>query len=122
MLLRSTQSIGCICVADSADGGETWSSARPTSLPNPNSGIDAVRLADGRIVLCHNPVESGRTPLVLSVSEDDGDTWREAVVLESGPGEYSYPAVVQAADGALHVTYTWRRERIAHVEVTASDL
>jgi predicted neuraminidase len=113
MLLRSAR-IGRICEAVSNDGGETWSDARPTALPNPNSGIDAVRLRDGRVALCHNPVERGRTPLMLSVSEDDGVTWREAAVLESEPGEYSYPALVQAEAGEVHVTYTWRRERIAH--------
>jgi predicted neuraminidase len=122
MLLRPTQRIGRICLAGSDDAGETWSHARPTELPNPNSGIDAVRLTDGRIVLCHNPVERGRTPLVLSLSEDDGDTWRAVATFESEPGEYSYPAIVQAADGSIHVTYTWRRERIAHAVLRPSEL
>ncbi|HXH21211.1 MAG TPA: sialidase family protein [Dehalococcoidia bacterium] len=121
MLLRSAR-IGRICEARSSDRGETWTAAAPTALANPNSGIDAVRLQDGRVILCHNPLERGRTPLVLSVSEDDGDTWREAVQLESGPGEYSYPAVVQASDGEIHVTYTWRRERIGHAVLAPEDL
>jgi predicted neuraminidase len=116
MLLRSAR-IGRICEAVSHDEGETWSAARPTSMPNPNSGIDAVRLRDGRVVLCHNPVERGRTPLVLSTSDDGGETFREAVVLESEPGEYSYPALIEASTGEVHVTYTWRRERIAHAAV-----
>jgi predicted neuraminidase len=116
MLMRSAR-IGRICEAVSNDEGETWSEARPTSMPNPNSGIDAVRLRDGRVVLCHNPVERGRTPLVLSVSDDGGETFREALVLESEPGEYSYPALIEASSGEVHVTYTWRRERIAHAAV-----
>ena len=46
----------------------------------------------------------------------DGNAWRRAAVLEA-PGEHSYPAMIQARDGPVHVTYTWRRERIRHVIV-----
>ena len=37
----------------------------------------------------------------------DGQTWQAALVLESEPGEYSYPAVIQARDGWVHVTYSY---------------
>jgi predicted neuraminidase len=43
-------------------------------------------------------------------------------VLEDAPGEYSYPAVIQADDGSLHITYTWNRRRIRHVSVAPNEL
>jgi len=58
----------------------------------------------------------GRDKLEVAVSPD-GKAWRRAVVLEDAPGEYSYPAAIQSRDGLVHVTYTWRRERIKHVVV-----
>lgn len=114
MAMRATRRIGRVCLADSYDRGRTWTAARRTELPHPSSGLDAVRLRDGRVVLVHNPTNAGRTPLVVAVSEDAGQSWRPAVVLEDEPGEYSYPAVIEAPDGLLHITYTWRRRRIAH--------
>jgi len=122
MLVRSTQRIGRICYADSGDGGKSWTEARTTSLPNPNSGIDAVALKDGRIVLVYNHTERGRTPLNVSVSGDGGTTWNMSQTLESGPGEFSYPAVIQASNGDVHITYTWNRLRIRHAVISLKDI
>jgi predicted neuraminidase len=125
-LCRTMQ--GFMAACDSADGGGAWGAMALTALPNPNSGIDGVVLRDGRAVLCYNPTvtppgEWGgpRTPLMLAVS-DDGMVWRDAVTLEDGPGEYSYPAVIQAADGEVHVAYTWRRAAIRHAVVDAAPV
>jgi predicted neuraminidase len=114
ILCRSRQ--GVITEAWSEDGGETWSRMTATSLPNPSAGIDALRLKDGRFLLVYNPSAQGRDKLEIAVSFD-GKKWRQAVVLENAPGEYSYPAAIQSRDGLVHVTYTWRRERIRHVAV-----
>jgi len=110
-LCRSRQ--GRVTESWSEDGGNTWSAMKATSLPNPNSGLDAVTLRDGRHLLVYNPVARGRTPLVVAVSHD-GAAWRTVVTLEEQPGEYSYPAIIQGRDGRVHVTYTWKRERIKH--------
>src|SRR5436190_14366855 len=100
----------------SSDGGRTWAAVSLTSLRNPNSGIDALTLRDGRHLIVYNHTTSGRSPLNVSVSRD-GKTWDAALVLESALGEYSYPAVIQSSDGHVHVTYTWKRQRIRHVVI-----
>ncbi len=114
ILCRSRQRV--VTEAWSADGGRSWGAMTATSLPNPSAGIDAVRLADGRFLLAYNPTPSGRSPLALAVSRD-GRSWQRAVTLEDDDGEYSYPALIQGRDGRVHVTYTWRRQRIQHVVV-----
>lgn len=111
---RSTESIGRICQADSYNNGFTWSEVKATSLPNPNSGIDVVRLQDGRLVMIYNRSTHSRTPLNLAVSHGD-DQWKDFYELETGPGEYSYPALIQAREGDLLMTYTWHREKIRFV-------
>ena len=118
---RATSQIGRICVADSNDNGVNWSNARALDLPNPNSGIDAVALRDGRIVLVYNHATRGRTPLNLAVSRD-GEHFTDFRTLESGPGEFSYPALIEAHDGSLLLTYTWNRKRIRFVQVPLIDI
>lgn len=98
----------------SNDGGKTWGEMSLTSLPNPNSGTDAVTLSDGRQLLVFNNTEKGRSPLNVAISKDAAQ-WDIAAALETEPGEYSYPAVIQTKDGTLHVTYTWKRQRVKHV-------
>ena len=115
----------------SRDGGVSWSSMTASSLPNNNSGTDAVTLKDGRQLLVYNHVKPGpelpngkgpRTPLNVAVS-NDGKTWYAALVLEdSQVSQYSYPSVIQTADGLVHIVYTWRRERVKHVVIDPSKL
>jgi predicted neuraminidase len=105
----------------SRDGGKTWGPMALTALPNPNSGIDAVTLTDGRHLLIYNHTTRGRTPLNIAVSED-GKNWKAALVLEKEPGEYSYPAIIQTSDGLVHATYTWKRVRIKHAVVDPKQL
>jgi len=113
----------------SLDNGESWSPLTKTSLPNNNSGTDAVTMKDGRHVLVYNHVlppgdlaKGPRTPLNVSVSKD-GKNWSAALILEDSPiSQYSYPAVIQTSDGMLHFIYTWRRQKIKHVVVDPSKL
>jgi predicted neuraminidase len=118
---RSTPDIGRICIADSFDNGLTWTQAHPTDLPNPNSGIDAVALRDGRIVLIFNNTTQGRTPLNLAISAD-GQHFKIFATLEDQPGEYSYPAIIQGKAGELDMTYTWNRKRIRFASVPLANV
>lgn len=106
-----------IMEAVSTDNGLTWSKLRPSALPNPNSGIDAVTLKDGRCLLVYNPNSICRTPLDVAVSTDQGKTWSFCLRLENGFSEYSYPSIIQASDGMVHIVYSWKKRRIKHVVV-----
>jgi predicted neuraminidase len=126
-LFRSRQ--GRIVESWSDDGGKTWGRLAATALPNPNSGIDGLTLRDGRHLLVYNHVVTpagkwgGRAPLNVALSED-GRAWRAALVLEAGPAsaEYSYPGVIQTADGRVHITYTWNRKKVKHVVLDPKQL
>ena len=122
LLCRSRQNVITECW--SADGGKSWGAMTATTLPNPNSGIDAVTLKEGRHLLVYNPTtqsRNDRTPLSLAVSRD-GKEWQRVLDLETAPGEYSYPAIIQTRDGLAHITYTWKRQRIKHAVVDPKGL
>lgn len=115
---------GALAQTWSKDNGKTWSPISSIDLPNPNSGTDAVTLADGRQLMVYNhaghraetPGKGPRWPLNVAISKD-GVGWRETLTLESQPvpDGYAYPAVIQARDGKIHVTYTFNRRGIRHV-------
>ena len=126
---RSRQ--GAMAASWSRDNGATWSAVTALALPDPNSGADAVTLADGRQLVvytdaAHDPATPGkgpRWPLAVALS-DDGIHWRKVLTLEDQPLQhgYAYPAVIQARDGRIHVTYTWDRKRIRHVVLDPARL
>ena len=105
-------------VSRSRDRGETWSAVEDSTLPNPGTGAEVRVLANGHWVLVYNDLEQGRYSLAVSMSEDEGATWRwtrhlERSVARQGPpdpqqrGEYHYPSIIQARDGTLHATYSY---------------
>jgi predicted neuraminidase len=118
---RSRTLAAKIVVADSFDDGVTWSATHFLDLPNNNSGLDAVALRDGRVVLLFNDTPRGRSPLNLAVSRD-GEHFRVFATLEQGAGEYSYPALIQAPNGDLEMTYTWHRTTIKHVHLSLAQV
>ncbi len=97
-----------IQVAYSTDDGITWSTVEATDLPNPGSGLDAVRLQDGHWLLVYNDTTDGRWSLAVSLSEDEGRTWPWTRHLERDEkGRFHYPAVIQGADGTIHAVYSY---------------
>ncbi len=97
-----------IRVSDSKDGGKTWGPVGELDMPNPGSGLDAVRLANGHWVLIHNDQTSGRNSLAVSLSEDEGHSWQHVRHLEQQPkGSFHYPAIVQGKDGTIHAVYSY---------------
>ena len=114
--------------SESVDAGLHWSTLRLLDVDNPNAGIDAVALSDGRYLLVYNPTKGGpqwwdgRGTLAIAIS-NDGWHWKRVLTLEDKPGqEYSYPAVIQSRDGLIHVLYTWQRKRMRHVVIDPARL
>jgi len=108
--------------ARSEDDGVSWTRAAATTLPSNNAGIHAWRTRSGRIALAYNPQTQGRDPLAISLSEDNGTTWKYTRILERGDGkqEFSYPTVREdkARAGVLHGMYTSKRGCIKYSRVT----
>lgn len=130
MLCRTQE--GKISETWSSDGGETWGPTGLLNIPNNNSGLDAVALKDGRTLLVYNHSgreeagmgHKGRGILNVAVSRD-GQAWEAALVLDyldAPEKQFSYPSVIQASDGRVHIVYTWHRERIKHVVVDPAAL
>ncbi len=130
-----------IYFSKSSDGGLTWARPWRSDLPNPNSQVDLICLetADptfqlptpvterkagpGTILMAFNNCEQGRTPLVVGTSHDGGKTFnpKDTTTIEGEAGEYSYPCLLRDSTGRIHLTYTWRRERIVHLTGLPQD-
>jgi predicted neuraminidase len=101
-----------IRMSRSRDDGITWSPVVDSPLPNPGAGIEATGLASGRWVLLYNDLPRGRQSLAVSLSDDEGASWKWTSHLEravAGQGQFHYPSVIQASDGSIHATYTFSR-------------
>lgn len=62
--------------SESLDGGNTWSAPAPTDVPNNNSSINVIRLADGRLAMLCNPTSAAtssdrRVSLYDEIEEGD---------------------------------------------------
>lgn len=110
---RSTKGQGRIFDLWSNDGAETWSEMNSLDLPNPGSSLDAITLKDGRIVLVYNHSSDERTPLNVAISED-GKNWKAVLILEVDGNESTYPSVIQASNGIVHIAYCSSRRHIRH--------
>jgi len=105
--MRENGPIHRIRVAESKDDGITWGPVGAIDLPNPGAGIDAVRMDDGRWLLVYNDTTRARNSLAVSISDDEGRTWKWTRHLEKHEtGSYHYPAVIQSKDHLIQVVYS----------------
>ena len=106
--MRENGPIRRIRVSESKDDGLTWGPVEATDLPNPGAGIDGVRLTNGHWLLVYNDTTRGRNSLAVSLSEDEGRTWKWTRHLERhDKGSYHYPAMIQGRDGVIHCIYSY---------------
>lgn len=106
--MRENGPLRRIRVSESRDDGITWGAVGASELPNSGSGLDAVRLANGHWVLVYNDTAKGRNSLAVSLSDDEGKTWKWTRHLErEAAGSYHYPAIIQGAKGTIHVVYSY---------------
>lgn len=100
----------------SRDRGESWSPVTDSSLPNPGAGAEIIGLKDGHWALIFNDTEKLRNRLAVSISDDEGASWKWKRYLENDPdgteaGSFHYPSIIQSRDGSLHATYSYHLNR-----------
>ncbi|HVJ82822.1 MAG TPA: exo-alpha-sialidase [Planctomycetia bacterium] len=108
--MRDNGGGGRMRAAESADEGKTWKRVWKTAMPNPGASVDAIALKSGPWVVAANDTTRGRHRLSLAVSTDEGETWKVKRRLENfepEKGSGGYPSILQAADGTIHVLYTY---------------
>jgi predicted neuraminidase len=99
-------------ISFSKDDGVTWTPARDTEILNPGTSLEVIRLANGHWIMVYNDLESRRYSLLAALSDDEGATWKWKRHLDGSPSnpgnnQYHYPSVIQAKDGAIHITYSY---------------
>lgn len=112
--MRTSKAKGHIWESRSTDGGMTWIAAKETGFKNSNAAVFLLKLQNGHLALVFNDSYTGRTPLSVALSTDEGRTWVSQKNLEDEQAEFSYPYAVQSNDGMIHVTYTYKRTGIKH--------
>lgn len=113
-----------VLISTSTDEGESWSPAVDTDIPNPGSSLEVIALRDGRWVMVFNDTEEGRHRLAVALSDDEGKTWKwKRYVGRSDDREksFAYPSLIQADDGTLHLTYSYRERELATIRHCTFD-
>jgi len=102
-----------VLISTSTDNGESWSPAIDTNIPNPGSSLEAITLQDGRWVMVYNDTDDGRHSLAAALSDDEGETWkwkRHIARSDNREKSFAYPSLIQAEDGTLHLTYSYKEQ------------
>lgn len=121
ILLRDYTKARRIFISCSGDGGLIWSKPVPTNLPNPDSGISGLRLADGRLLVAYNDSTSNRGDLSLGLSKDEGHSWKKIAEMENDSEKsFSYPYLMQSSDGTIRAAYSWDGRKVKVVSFNSS--
>ena len=116
MLVRTSYGIG---ESTSGDGGRTWSPVTPSQVQHPTSRFFVRRLASGRLLLVkHGPIDArtDRSLLTAFLSEDDGATWSQGLLLDERAG-VSYPDAVQGDDRTIYLIYDYDRKGAKEIQM-----
>nr|MCU0325449.1 exo-alpha-sialidase [Spirosomataceae bacterium] len=100
-------------MSESKDNGESWSATQKTEIPN-TASVELLVLKDGKWAFVGNDISDGRYQLALYLSDDEGKTWKWKTYLEKvepNKGSFSYPCLIQTADGLLHISYSYHLEK-----------
>ncbi len=115
-------------VSESEDGGQSWSAATKTEIPN-TASVAVLTLNDGSWAFVGNDIVDGRYRLALFLSDDEGQSWKWKTYLENEPkdqGSFSYPCLTQGADGLLRITYSYsldgKKEAIKYVVADPKEI
>ena len=121
MLARSALGVLAECI--SHDGGLTFSEARESDIPNPNTRFFISRTPTGRLLLILNDDARERKNMSAWLSEDDGVTWPHRLLLD-GRTAVSYPDA-DFHDGRIYITYDRERtgaKEILFLSLTEEDI
>ena len=97
----------------SYDNGLTWSEAKLSGIVSADTRFFVARMPSGRVILVNNDHPTQRTNMTVSLSEDDGVTWKYRKCIDTRPS-LSYPDV-DFYNGKIYLTYD--RERTGAKEI-----
>ena len=124
---RSSSQPKQIPVSETKDAGQSWVVMQDLEIPNPNSAVAALTLANGSRLMVLNNIEAGRYRLVMVMRESNSTQWQVIQVLEDDESlgndqrrEFSYPYLISANGEDAHLAYTWDRKKIRHVYFSAA--
>jgi len=99
---------GRIVISHSNDEGYSWTYGQKSDIPNPGASLEVIQLISGNWLMVYNDVDDGRYSLSVTISDDDGKSWKWKRNLENTKGaSFSYPSVIQAKNRKIHVTYSY---------------
>ena len=124
---RSSSQPKQIPVSETKDAGQSWVVTKDLEIPNPNSALAALTLANCTRLMVLNNIEAGRYRLVMVMRESNSAQWQVIQVLEDDESlandqrrEFSYPYLISANGEDAHFAYTWDRKKIRHVYFPAA--